>query len=212
MLIDRPNVCRIEWLTIRSNGSPTWRALFSRIRSKTTIVSWTLKPMTVSIGGHEQGVDLDAEERAEDRERPDDDEHVVDERDERGRAELDVVEPDRHPDEDAERAERGSRSAACWISSSLITGPTVDSERWASIGPNSSWMPVGDLTELAGRRDAASHRARGSATARSTRRAGRRSRARGRAGRGRGRRGSGPPTSTALATGPPRSAAGRRRG
>ena len=49
VVIDRPSVWRIEWLTIRSNGSPTWRARFSRIRSNTTIVSWTEKPMTVSI-------------------------------------------------------------------------------------------------------------------------------------------------------------------
>ena len=49
VVIDRPNVCRIEWLTMRSNGSPTWRARFSRTRSNTTIVSWTEKPMTVSI-------------------------------------------------------------------------------------------------------------------------------------------------------------------
>ena len=48
-MIERPNVCRIEWLTMSANGSPAWRALFSRIRSNTTIVSWTLKPMTVSI-------------------------------------------------------------------------------------------------------------------------------------------------------------------
>ena len=49
VVIDRPKVWRIEWLTIRSNGSPAWRARFSRTRSNTTIVSWTEKPMTVSI-------------------------------------------------------------------------------------------------------------------------------------------------------------------
>ena len=49
VMIERPKVCRIEWLTIAANGSPAWRALFSRTRSNTTIVSWTLKPMTVSI-------------------------------------------------------------------------------------------------------------------------------------------------------------------
>src|SRR4029079_18012716 len=38
-------------LTISANGSPACLARFSRIRSKTTIVSWTLKPMTVSIAG-----------------------------------------------------------------------------------------------------------------------------------------------------------------
>src|SRR6478609_5557889 len=49
VMIDRPKVCRIEWLTIWSRGSPRWRALFSRTRSNTTIVSWTLNPMIVSI-------------------------------------------------------------------------------------------------------------------------------------------------------------------
>ena len=38
--------------------------------------------------GHEQGVDLDVEERAEDREDADDDDDVVEQRDERGHAEL----------------------------------------------------------------------------------------------------------------------------
>src|SRR6478735_3480301 len=49
VMIDRASVCRIEWLTTSANGSPEWRARFSRIRSKTTIVSCTLKPMIVSI-------------------------------------------------------------------------------------------------------------------------------------------------------------------
>src|SRR6478752_6857500 len=49
VMIERASVCRIEWLTISSNGSPACRARFSRIRSKTTIVSWTLNPMTVSM-------------------------------------------------------------------------------------------------------------------------------------------------------------------
>ena len=88
VVIDRPNVCRIEWLTMSANGSPAWRAWFSRIRSKTTIVSWTLKPMIGQHRGHEQGVDLDVEERPEDREDADDDDDVVEQRDERGHAEL----------------------------------------------------------------------------------------------------------------------------
>src|SRR6187549_3492772 len=49
VVIDRPNVWRIEWLTIRANDSPAWRLRFSRTRSNTTIVSWTEKPMTVRI-------------------------------------------------------------------------------------------------------------------------------------------------------------------
>jgi hypothetical protein len=48
VMIDRPAVCRIEWLTIAPNDSLAWRTRFSRIRSKTTIVSCTLKPMIVS--------------------------------------------------------------------------------------------------------------------------------------------------------------------
>ena len=49
VVIERPSVWRIEWLTIRGNDSPAWRLRFSRIRSNTTIVSWTEKPMIVSI-------------------------------------------------------------------------------------------------------------------------------------------------------------------
>ena len=64
VVIDRPNVCRIEWLTTAENGSPAWRARFSRIRSKTTIVSWTLEADDGQHRRHEQAVDLDAEERA----------------------------------------------------------------------------------------------------------------------------------------------------
>ncbi len=48
VLIERPIVCRIEWFTMAPNGSPAWRTRFSRIRSNTTIVSCTLKPMIVS--------------------------------------------------------------------------------------------------------------------------------------------------------------------
>ena len=37
------------WFTTSSKLSPAWRTTFSRIRSKTTIVSWTEKPMTVRM-------------------------------------------------------------------------------------------------------------------------------------------------------------------
>ena len=47
--MERPTVCRMLWLTMASKGSPAWRTRFSRMRSKTTMVSWTLNPMTVSI-------------------------------------------------------------------------------------------------------------------------------------------------------------------
>ena len=104
VLIERPKVWRTEWLTIRSNGSPAWRARFSRIRSNTTIVSWTREADDREHRGHEQGVDLDAEERAEHREDAEDDDDVVEQGRQRGHAEPEVAEPDRDPDEDAERA------------------------------------------------------------------------------------------------------------
>ena len=49
VLSDRPRVWSRLWLTIAENGSPAWRMRFSRTRSNTTIVSWTEKPMTVSM-------------------------------------------------------------------------------------------------------------------------------------------------------------------
>ena len=105
VMIDRPKVCRIEWLTMSANGSPACRALFSRIRSKTTIVSCTEKPMTVSIAVTNSASICDVEERAEDREDADDDDHVVEQRDERGDAELDVAEPVGDPEHDPDRAD-----------------------------------------------------------------------------------------------------------
>ena len=45
---DRTMVCMIEKLMTGLSGSPGFSFRFSRIRSKTTIVSWTEKPITVS--------------------------------------------------------------------------------------------------------------------------------------------------------------------
>ena len=105
VMIERANVCRIEWLTISANGSPAWRARFSRIRSKTTIVSWTLKPMTVSIAVTNRASISMRKIVPEHREDPDDDDHVVDERDERGHPELHVLEPVGDPEQDPDRAD-----------------------------------------------------------------------------------------------------------
>ena len=49
VVIERPNVWRIEWLTISVERLAGMPARFSRTRSNTTIVSWTEKPMMVSI-------------------------------------------------------------------------------------------------------------------------------------------------------------------
>ena len=83
-LIDRPKVCRMQWLTMSSNGSPACRTRFSRTRSNTTIVSWTLNPMTVSIAVTNRASIWTLEERAQDGEDADDHDHVVEQRDERG--------------------------------------------------------------------------------------------------------------------------------
>ena len=80
VMIDRPNVCRIEWLTISANGSPAWRALFSRIAVEHDDRVVDAEADDGQHRGHEQGVDLDVEERAEDREDADDDDDVVEQR------------------------------------------------------------------------------------------------------------------------------------
>ena len=56
-------------------------------------------------GRHEQGVDLEADERAQDREDADDDDDVVDERDDRGDAHAHVAEAVADPGHDAQRGE-----------------------------------------------------------------------------------------------------------
>ena len=55
--------------------------------------------------GHEQGVDLQAEERAQDGEDADDHDDVVDQRDEGRGAHAEVAEAEGDPDHDADRAE-----------------------------------------------------------------------------------------------------------
>ena len=46
-MTDRASVCMIEKLMTGLSDSPGFRRRFSRIRSNTTIVSWTEKPMIV---------------------------------------------------------------------------------------------------------------------------------------------------------------------
>ena len=78
--------------------------------------------MTVSIAVTNRRVDLDVEERPEDRERPDDDDDVVEQRDERGHAELHVAEPVRDPG--TMPSEPTTMRMNAWlIRSELTTGP-----------------------------------------------------------------------------------------
>ena len=55
--------------------------------------------------GDEEAVDLEPEERAEDGERADDHDDVVEQRHEGGRPEPEVAEAERHPEQDPDRAE-----------------------------------------------------------------------------------------------------------
>ena len=102
-MIERPSVCRIEWLTMRSNGSPTWRARFSRTRSNTTIVSWTEKPMTVSIAVTNRLSIWRPDEGAEDREDAHHHEDVVEQRDKRRGPHPEVAEAVGDPEQDPDR-------------------------------------------------------------------------------------------------------------
>ena len=92
-------------MTIAANGSPAWRALFSRIAVEHDDRVVDAEADDGQHRGHEQRVDLDVEERAEDGEDPDDDDDVVEQRDERGHAELDVAEPVGDPEQDPDRAD-----------------------------------------------------------------------------------------------------------
>ena len=86
-MIERPNVCRIVWLTMASNGSPAWRAVLADpVEDDDRVVD--AEADDGQHRGHEQGVDLDVEERAEDGEHADDDDDVVEQRDERRDAQL----------------------------------------------------------------------------------------------------------------------------
>ena len=105
VMIDRPNVCRIEWLTMSAErlAGVAGLVLADAVEDHDRVVD--AEADDGQHRGHEQGVDLDVEERPEDREDADDHDHVVEQRDERGHAELDVAEPVGDPEQDAERAD-----------------------------------------------------------------------------------------------------------
>ena len=102
VLSDRPSVCSRLWLTIAENGSPAWRMRFSRTRSKTTIVSWTEKPMTVSIAVTNRASISRPKSVPQDGEDADDHDDVVEQRGDGGHAHPEVGEAERHPAQDAE--------------------------------------------------------------------------------------------------------------
>ena len=81
VVIERPSVWRIEWLTIAANGSPAWRLRFSRIAVEHDDRVVDREADDRQHRRHEQAVDLHDEQRAQDREDADHDEHVVEQRD-----------------------------------------------------------------------------------------------------------------------------------
>ena len=85
VMIDRPKVCRIEWLTIVGErlAGVARLVLADPVEDDDRVVD--AEADDGQHRGHEQGVDLDAEERPEDGEDADDDDHVVEQRDQRGR-------------------------------------------------------------------------------------------------------------------------------
>ena len=111
VVIDRPKVCRMEWLTMLANGSPACLARFSRTRSNTTIVSCTLNPMIVSIAVTNRASIWTPKKVPSRAKKPDDEDHVVEQRDERRDAELHVAEPVGDPEQDPDRADEDRGSA-----------------------------------------------------------------------------------------------------
>ena len=111
VMIERPIVWRIEWLTIAPNGSPGVPdpVLADAVEDDDRVVD--AEPDDRQQGGHEQGVELEAEEEAEDREQADDEDHVVEQRDDRRRAETEA-EPDPQVGEDEELADDDEHGGA----------------------------------------------------------------------------------------------------
>ena len=105
-MIDRPNVWRIEWLTIRGErlAGVAAAVLAYPVEHDDRVVD--READDGQDRGDEQAVDLDPEERAQEREGADDDDDVVDERDERRDAHLHVPEAVRDPEQDPQRAEQ----------------------------------------------------------------------------------------------------------
>ena len=81
-------------------------ARFSRTRSNTTIVSWTEKPMTVSIAVTNSASIWRSMNVPRSAKTPDGDDDVVEQRDDRGHAHAQVAEPVRDPDHDREAREQ----------------------------------------------------------------------------------------------------------
>ena len=150
-MIERPNVCRIEWLTISGErlAGVAGLVLADPVEDDDRVVD--AEADDGQHRGHEQRVDLDAEERAEDREDADDDDDVVEQRDERRHAELDVAEavgdPGRIPSEPTRM-----RMRAWLIRSELTTG--ADGRQAGLLGDRAELVLERrrDLAELALRR------------------------------------------------------------
>ena len=147
VLIDRPIVCRMLWLTIWSNGSPACRTRFSRMRSNTTIVSCTENPMTVSMAVTNRASSWSPKNGAEDGEDAHDHDHVVDQRRDRRDAHAVVAEAEGDPEMIAIAPKAMSRMA-CWTSSALTTGPTLVSTSTSSIGPKRASRAVRSTASL----------------------------------------------------------------
>ena len=147
VLIDRPNVWSTEWLTIAAKGSPAWRALFSRIRSKTTIVSWTLKSDDRQHRRDEEGIDLDTESVPSTANVPT---TTITSWSRATRAETpNFTSWNRKVIQSRIPSAPTRISAKAWlIRSALTTGPTVVSWRWPSIGPNFAWSAVATSPSL----------------------------------------------------------------
>ena len=138
-------------MTIRSNGSPMWRARFSRTPVEHDDRVVDAEADDGQHRGHEQGIDLDPEERAQDRECADDDDHVVDQGDQRRRAEADVLEADGHPDDDPDRAEENEQGS---LLGELLADHRPDG-RQGALGDDRPELRLersGDRAELAGGR------------------------------------------------------------
>src|SRR3954447_2105140 len=108
--------------------------------------------------GHEQAVDLEPEERPEDRERADDDQDVVEERDQGADAHLEVAEAVRDPEQDADRPEQDQRQG---LHDEVARDDGADGRQRLLLGdrPEGGLERVPDLAELALRwQDPARHR------------------------------------------------------
>ena len=79
---------------------------------------------------------------------PDDDEDVVEQRDEGGDAELDVAEPVRDPEQDAERADEDQQERLADQVGADDRRRSIVSGRCSAIGPSSAWSAVATSPSL----------------------------------------------------------------